>query len=183
MLQLKKLSEKSIHSCRFPLENSLVDLEKVKFNSLKNYWGGFRKTENKNDFRYYYYNTSDDKNVFWLIDYVRDLWFLKKNKSTVSFKSSFLVQERGDYIPLHNEIIENDFLNSPDISVIYTVDCGPEPVDIIFQNKKKEVLTEKIRIPMKKNNYIIYNSEIDHSFDINQNKEPLINLHFSFHEK
>lgn len=183
MLKLKTLSEQNIFSFRFPLENSFVDLDIVKFNALKNYWGNFRKTENKNDFRYYYYNCSDDKNVYWLIDYLADRWHLYRSKQVVNCKYSFLIQNKDENIPVHNEIIENEFKNSPDISGIYTIDCGDNPVDIVFQHKRKGVLTEKIRIPMTKNNFIIFNSEINHYFDTNQNKEPLVNLHFSFYEK
>jgi len=182
MLELKKLSEKIIHTCRFPLENSIVDIDKIKLNALKNYWGNHRMSFSKNDFRYHYYNFTHDKNVFWLRDYVQHIWNLKKGKHTINFKFGFLVQERGDSIPLHNEILESDFENSPDLSCIYTIDCGENPVDIVFQHKKKGIRTEKIRIPMTKNNFIIYNSDIEHYFDVNENREPLINLHFSFYE-
>lgn len=183
MRQLKILSQKSIYNLRFPIENSLINLDTVKFVGLKNYWGNFKKTENKNDYRYNYYNASDNKNISWLIDYLVDKWHLESGRGIVSIVRSFLVQGEGESIPLHNEILESDLIGSPDTSVIYTVDCGEEPVDIVFKYKKKGYMTETIRIPLTKNNYILYPSDIDHSIDVNTNKQPLVNLHFSFHQK
>jgi len=183
MHQLINLSLQRILIDEFPLKNSFVDLEKIKFNALKNYWGEYRKINNKNDYRYNYFNVTDDKNITWIIDYFRNNYRLQEKKYVLKPQYSFLIQETNEIIETHNEIIPTDLENSPDTSVIYTVDCGEKPVDIIFETKFKGVLPQKIRVPMKKNNYIIFNSSLKRSFAVNENKKPLINLHFSFFEK
>lgn len=179
----RQLSEKFIYIAEFPKELSFIDFEIIKFNALKNYWGDFRITNNKNDYRYNYFNISDDKNIFWLRDYIKDKWYLTTEKNAISIKMSFIIQDYNQSINSHHHILPNDLQNSPTISCIYTLDCGKNPVDLVIEDSFQRFQTNKIRIPMKKNNLVFFNSDLNHCFELNNNKEPLINLSFSFIEK
>lgn len=185
-MQKLDLLNKFIYVNEFTSELSLCDIDKLKFNALQNYWGNYRVTDNKNDYRYNYFNITDDKHVMWLCDYIRDSWNLlhvKKDIKTINLKKHFIIQEHNQTINTHNHFDYLDVKNCPDITGIYTIGLGNEPIDLVVQNKEKGELMRKTRIPMKRNNFIFWNSDLDFYLDTNTNKEPLINLIFSFKEK
>ena len=185
-MQKLELSSKFIYVNEFTKELSFCDIDKIKFNALQNYWGNYRVTENKNDYRYNYYNVTDDKNVMWINDYIRDSWNLlriKEHVKTINFKKHFIVQELNESINTHNHINSLDVINSPEISGLYTISCGKNPADLIIKNKVKGDIYKTTRIPMKTNNFIFWNSDLNFSLDANLNKEPLVNLIFNFQEK
>jgi len=185
-MQKLELSSKFIYVNEFTKELSFCDVDKIKFNALQNYWGNYRVTENKNDYKYNYYNVTDDKHVMWINDYIRDSWNLlkvKENIKSINFKKHFIIQESNESINTHSHMEPLNVINSPDISGIYTVSCGKNSVDLIIKNKAKGDTHKITRIPMKTNNFIFWNSDLDFSLDANLNKEPLVNLVFNFQEK
>ena len=163
----------------FPVIQSLVDFEKVKFNALKNYWGDYRQSHNVDDWRFNYYNLSDDKNISWILDYVRDSYNLISKTPLKPVARRCTVQGQNESINFHNHLDEYDLINSPIISGIFTSQIGKNEVNLVIEYSHGRIKGKKIRIPMEENKLILFNSELNHSFESNNNKEPLINICFS----
>tara|TARA_R100000005_G_C4994847_1_gene201789 strand:- start:1346 stop:1894 length:549 start_codon:yes stop_codon:yes gene_type:complete len=179
MINKLTLTEQNIFYDYFPIENSFVDIEKIKFNILKNYWGKYKQSFNISDSHHYYYNLTPDKNVTWVLDWIRDQLNLKQDIKWISLKKRCLIQNQGESINFHKHIDEHDLNGSPTLSGIYTVDCGKETSDLIFKySQGKNIGTYSI--PMEKNKVIIFNSELEHSFEKNKNEEPIFNICFTF---
>src|SRR6056300_1322783 len=122
---------------------------------MLNYWGDHRQTNNENSFLYDYYNLTQDKNITWILDYVKDKHDLESKRNLINPQSRLLIQGKDESINYHNHIDEYDLINSPSISGIYTISCG-------------------------KNQLIVFNSELFHCFTKNENKKHVINICFTF---
>jgi hypothetical protein len=165
----------------FPVLQSLVDYDKVKLNALKNYWGNYRQSYDIDDWRYNYFNLSDDKNISWIIDYIRDSYNLISTKNTLRPNSRrCMVLSQNESINSHNHIDPYDLLNSPIMSGIFTSQIGKNEVNLVIEYETGRLKSQKMRIPMETNKIILFNSELNHYYEANNNKEPLINICFSF---
>jgi len=165
----------------FPIKQSLIDFEKVKFNALKNYWGNYRQSNNIDDWRYNYYNLSDDKNITWIIDYVRDSYnLISKNMLRPVQRNRAIVLSQNEGLNSHNHMDPYNLIESPILSGIFTCQIGKNKVNLVIDYETGRLKSKKIRIPMETNKIILFNSELNHYYEVNNNKEHLINICFSF---
>lgn len=179
---MRKISlvEQFLYVDTFPLKQSLVNLEKVKFNAMLNYWGDHRQTNNENSFLYDYYNLTQDKNITWILDYVKDKHDLESKRNLINPQSRLLIQGKDESINYHNHIDEYDLINSPSISGIYTISCGENPVYFKVKYGAGRKQEFEHLIPLKENQLIVFNSELFHCFTKNENKKHIINICFTF---
>ena len=160
-----------------------IDLNYIKNNIVKNY--SFDECQNPSDFSYRkdYYNLSDDVNITWLTDYIRDHYNLEHKKTPIIMERAGLFLPQGKSINYHNHIDSYDLIGSPYMSCIYTVDCGEEPSYVIFEYSQGRLQDKKYKIKLKKNQYVLFSSELRHEITENKNKKPMINLSLKFEFK
>jgi len=157
-----------------------LDLDRIKTNVVKNYaFGNFKSND---DFNYHkdYLKIDDDQHITWLLDYIRDHYRAEYEKTPIITQRAGLLQNKGQMINTHHHIDCFDLWNSPDISCIYTVDTGPQPVFLHFEYEKGREKHARWKIPLLKNRYIIFNSDLNHYFSANKNTDPIVNLSFQF---
>ena len=179
MFHKNTLFEQNIFTA--PLSKTLdVNEEQVKENILE----GYQKQKLKKDLlsgpKDQYFNIKDQVHTKWIVDYLTDNFKLKYNKSLIITNTFGLIQIKGQEISQHQHIDDYDIHGSPDMSVIFTVDTGEIPSFIEFEfsgGRKRNLFW---REPLKKNQFIIFNSELRHRFSKNYNSDPTYNLAFNF---
>ena len=121
------------------------------------------------------------QHVQWFFDYIRDHFrekftktFIPPVKNDLNIRA--IVQQSGESINYHNHINPWDLENSPDISCLYCVSETPEPCHIIFKyddGRNKHRLWKR---ELKYNNFILFNSDIEHHIETNKNSGFIVNL-------
>jgi hypothetical protein len=66
------------------------------------------------------------------------------------------------------------------MSGVFTSQIGKNKVNLVIEYETGKLKSKKIRIPMETNKIILFNSELNHYYEVNNNKEHLINVCFSF---
>ena len=87
-----------------------------------------------------------------------------------------IVQQSGENINYHNHINPWDLENSPDISCLYCVSETPEPCHVVFKyddGRNKHRLWKR---ELKYNNFILFNSDMEHYIETNKNSGFIVNL-------
>lgn len=146
----------------------------IKNNIIKNFAYGEFQTKNKLDPRKHYVNLTDDINVKWSDDYLRDHYELYHNRTLEIQKWSGIYLNSGSSISLHNHIFPHDLINSPEVSGIYVLECGKEPIEVCFEYEDTLLKKNKKLVSLKTNDYIIFNSNLNHEILKNRNENPLL---------
>lgn len=158
-----------------------IDFEKIKSNILKNY--AYGKNQNDHPWNYLnnYYHLDDDKNITWIVDYIRDHYRLDcKQRTLVFLDKAGIFQKQNEQINYHHHLYDYDLERSPDMSAIVTIDCGETPTILEFEYQGGRKRHAKWRVSLEKKQIVLFNSELRHSFLNNNNKEPTINLSLKF---
>lgn len=166
------------------ISNSLaIDKYYIKNNIILNYSYEFNQNPSEESYLKNYYNLTDDENIFRISKYLSDLHNLYHDLTLVPVNMAGLVLFKGDKISTHNHVDPYDLETSPDMSCIYTVDCGDNPSYVVFEYDKGRIKNSTHKVLLQKNKYILFNSSINHYYTTNLNEQPLLNLSFKFQIK
>lgn len=166
------------------VSNSLViDKFYIKNNIIKNYSYEFNQNPHEESYLKNYYNLTDDENIFRISQYLSDLYNLYHNFTLVPVNMAGLILLKGDKINTHNHVDPYNLETSPDMSCIYTVDCGNNPSYVVFEFDKGRIKNSQYKVLLEKNKYILFNSSINHYYTTNLNEQPLLNLCFKYQIK
>ena len=157
-----------------------LDIGIIKTNIIKGY--AAKKRQSKEDwyYKYNYYDVEDNKNISWIVDYIRDHYREQEDRVPVLINTAGIVQKRGEGINTHNHTWEYDYEKTPDISCLYCVSMGEKLTSITFEYQGGRIRHGRWKIPMAPRKLIIFNSEIPHYLTQNENEDPTINLSFQF---
>lgn len=159
-----------------------LDLDKfyMKNNVIKNYAYDEQLTKNKLSPAKNYINLSQDESILRLNQYFLDFYKLYHRENIEIMYNYGIFLNHNQSINLHNHINDHDLTNSPEVSVLYVVDCGEKPLDIEFQFHKRLTRNCKTMVSLKQNDYLLFNSNLQHGILANQNTKPMLLLSFQF---
>ena len=159
-----------------------LDLDKfyIKNNIIKNYAYDSQLTKDKLYPSKDYINLSQDENVLRLNQYFVDFYKLYHRENIEIMHNYGIFLNQNQSINLHNHINDYDLTNSPEISVLYVVDCNDDSLDVEFQFHKRLTRNSKKMVTLKQNDYLVFNSNLQHGILANKNNKPILLLSFQF---
>ena len=129
------------------------------------------------------YNTIPyHQHIQWFQDYVRDHFRAECGKTPTpctgdqDLNIRSIIQQSGESINYHNHVNPWDLENSPEMSCLYCVSETPEPVHVIFKYDDGRNKHRLWKQEIKYNQFILFNSELDHYITQNKNSGFLVNL-------
>jgi len=155
-----------------------INKEKIKKNFILNKRKNNFQSSSYFEYHQDYLNFQDDKEIFWIYDYVRDKFNLDHNVHLVMKEKSGIVLDKNESIGFHHHIYEKDRENSPTYSLLYTVEKGQKPCYVIFEYSNLFRKQNHCKIEMRENQFILFPSILKHRISKNFNKEPLVNISF-----
>jgi|TARA_A100001015_G_C14983293_1_gene710421 hypothetical protein len=157
-----------------------IDYFYLKNNVIKNYAYQEFRTKNKNSYKKNYLNLSYDKNITWIHQYVEDFFKLRQSQPIEIHTISGIFVLPNEYISLHNHINYYDLSDSPEISFLYVLDCGKKPVEIEFTHESIFEKEKKSFVNLDKNEYLVFNSNLNHAITKNNNDTPNLFISMTF---
>jgi hypothetical protein len=140
-------------------------------------------SDNIFDYQKDYYKLIDDKQVFWLIEYIRDVFNLYNDLPLIFLKSGVIKLQPNQTLSSHNHLDEYDINNSPDITCLYVVKSKKKDDNNFFKNSYVMIEYEdhrwkqkKYEIAVEPRKFILFNSSLNHSI-VNRDDEIIL---FSF---
>ena len=172
-MKKKVLSEKFIVKGKLPKE-SLVDNVLLRAHILEADEEYKDKTEINNIPLTDSIPVKHHKHIFWVFDYVRDMFNLKNFSTTSIFFYFGIVNEYKQNYPKTNNFNFEDPKNSPEFTLLYCVQ-GYSDIDIEYKNKRN--LLKKENIILTPGHYAMFNSDLNYFIKNNpvDRKRILIN--------
>ena len=119
----------------------------------------------------------------WFEDYIRDNYRLEYNRTLIKIPNSKLgnraiVQQKGEQINFHNHVQQWDLEGSPELSCLW---CLTEidknnPIFVKFKYDDGRNKDRLWKVPLEYNKFILFSSHLEHSIDLNNNKDFIINI-------
>ena len=173
------LSEQILITSKLP-DHLPLDLNYMKNNVIKNFSYGEKVSDHDYLETKNYYNLSADTNVQWINDFiVHHLIGYHKIQVNILSKHGIILfnNESLDY---HNHIDETKPTESSDLSCLFVIDNGDNPVEITFKYNKgrsKNLFGKQL---LQKKDLLILSSEVTFSIRANTNKKPSIILSLQY---
>jgi len=170
------LTKISLYQGKIPsLLSNKIDFDNLRKNFILNRSVDNFQSENVASYYSNYLNFQDHKHVMWIYDYIRDFIKFEHKIKILMREKSAIVQYFNESVGLHNHMDDNNLHQSPDYSVIYTIESGEIPSYIIFKYGDK-LKDRYCKLELKRNNFIVFPSYLNHSLSKNMNQSPLIHL-------
>lgn len=176
----QKLIDQSVYLKKIPKKFTSINLDTLKKDALKSFEN--KKFLNSNEFSVFknYYKTEDNVNIRWTCDLIRDYFRVltpDRPETLVILNSSYIILNRSINIDLHSHIDEYDLNNSPDMSALVVLDTEDDSfVEFEYEGGRKRHM--KQRVPLIKNEIVLFNSELKHRFLHNKSFNKTILLSF-----
>ena len=173
------LSEQILITSKLP-DHLPLDLNYMKYNVIKNYSYGERVSDHDYLHTKNYYNLSFDINIQWINDFiVHHLAGYYDTKVNILAKHGIILFN-NDGLDYHSQIDDLKPTESPDLSCLFAIDMGNNPIEIRFKYNKgrnKNLFGRRI---LQKRDLLILSSEVPFSISSNNNKEPSIILSLQY---
>lgn len=175
------LVKTSIYTDRIPKDILEIDYSLIKKKSMDSFNKNLKLNQSDWVYLYNYYHYDHDINITKLNDYITShMKLLLDKKSLILLRGSTIIQDKGKTIESHQHIDDYNIDHSPDYSVIFVVDHGQKANYVEFEFEGGRQRHMKRRIFLQKSNILLFNSELKHSFSINENEEKNIFLSLKY---
>jgi len=179
MQKKKILTEQSIITGFIP-KILKFNKEAIKLNLLKNYSNNNYKSFD--DFNYHrdYLNIDFQQHLTWIHDFIKDDYNLNYSSCLVQNSLSGIVLFPGQSIDFHHHIDDYDIHNSNDFTCIYTLEAFENSSHIMFEYEQGRKRHARWKETLETNKYVLFNSELKHSYTINKSDKPLFAVCWTF---
>ena len=129
-----------------------------------------------------YFKIDLHQHIIWLNDYIKDNYNTEIDDDVFlsSNHISGIYLEKNESLGSHNHIDEWDYINSPDISVIYCADTGKDFCDIIFEYEYGRHKKRRWAVFLEKGKCVIFPSYINFFITQNINTKPFVGLSYRY---
>lgn len=138
------------------------------------------------DYQRDYIKLIDDQQIFWLLEYIRDVYTCQYDLPLIILKSAVIKLKPGQGLSSHNHLDEYDIENTPDITCLYCLKVKDVDVDdwsknscLMIEYEDHRWKQKKWQVPIERKKFILFNSSLNHSI-INKESEDMILLSFQF---
>ena len=164
-------------------EVSSVDTRLIKNHILSN----FSLTSRYDDKQYWYMKDYVEvpyhQHIQWTQDYLRDHYRLEHGQTLIPTPIESIrgiVQQTGENVNTHNNLKDTLLEESPEVDCLYTVSTGKEPSYVIFEYDDGRQKHRRWKVPLVKDQFILFSSHLNRYITRNENKDFLINLSLHF---
>ena len=162
---------------------SKVDTKMIKNHILSNF-----SLENRYDDKQYWYMKDYVKvpyhqHIQWTQDWMRDHYRLEYGRTFVPTPVDSIrgiIQQTGENVNTHNNVKEWHLNDSPEVDVLYTVSTGKKQSYVVFEYDDGRNKHRRWKMPLVKNKFIMFSSNLNHYITENNNKDFLVNLSLHF---
>jgi len=154
--------------------------EAIKLNLLKNYSNNNYQSFDEFNYHKDYLNIDFQQHLTWIHDFIKDEYNLSYGRCLVQNSLSGIVLFPGQSINSHHHIDDYDIHNSNDFTCIYTLEAEKESSSLILEYEQGRKRHAKWKEPLKTNHYVLFNSELKHSYTINKSNKPLFAVCWTF---
>ena len=164
-------------------EVSSVDTRLIKNHILSN----FSLTSRYDDKQYWYMKDYVEvpyhQHIQWTQDWLRDHYRLEHGQTLVPTPVDSIrgiVQQTGENVNTHHNVKDTLLEQSPEVDCLYTVSTGKQPSYVIFEYDDGRQKHRRWKLPLVKDQFILFSSHLNRYITRNENKDFLINLSLHF---
>lgn len=154
--------------------------EALKLNLLSNY--SKNNYQSFDEFNYHkdYLNLDFHQHFTWIHDFIKDEYNLSYRKSLIQNSFSGILLFPNQSIDFHHHIDDYDIHHSNDFTCIYVLESEKESSSLVLEYEQGRKRHAKWKEPLEANKYIIFNSELNHSYTTNKSNKPLFAVCWTF---
>ena len=131
-----------------------------------------------------YFKLDAFQHITWLSDYLRDSYKTEDEEGTLVINHvSAIHLDLNESLGSHNHIDEWNYEGSPDVSMLYCVDTGKEPCDLIFEYEYGRHKKRRWAVTLSKGTCVIFPSYLNHFITQNINKKPFVALSLRYQKQ
>jgi len=156
------------------------DKDSIKINLLKNYSNNNYQSFDEFNYHKDYLTIDYHQHITWISDFIADNYTLNYKKSLVQNSLSGIVLFPGQSINYHHHVDDYDIHHSNDITCVYNLEAQKDSSSIVFEYQQGRKRHAKYKQPLETNKYIIFNSELNHSYTINKSDKPIFAICWNF---
>ena len=123
-----------------------------------------------------YYKLDALQHITWLVDYIRDNYRYECEQRIKINSLSGIYLNYNESIGSHHHINDWDYEESPDMSLVFCLDPGDKPCEIIFEHEYGRHKKRRYAVTFKKGRFVMFPSYLRHSITQNKNKKPFVGL-------
>ena len=181
-MQKHRLTESFIITGKIDKVSS-VDTRLIKNHILSN----FSLTSRYDDKQYWYMKDYVEvpyhQHIQWTQDWLRDHYRLEHGQTLVPTPVDSIrgiVQQTGENVNTHHNVKDTLLEQSPEVDCLYTVSTGKQPSYVIFEYDDGRQKHRRWKLPLVKDQFILFSSHLNRYITRNENKDFLINLSLHF---
>ena len=172
----------------FVLKNSIDKVSAVNQSLIRNHiLTNFSLVNRYKDDQYWY--MSDylkipyHQHIQWTQDYLRDHYRLEFGQTLVPTPNDSIrgvILQSGEQTNVHHNVKDWHLEESPEVSCLYCVGTGAKPSNVIFEFDDGRNKHKRWKVPLEKDNFILYSSHLNHYISKNENRDfsVYLSLHF-----
>ena len=181
-MQKHRLTESFIITGKIDKVSS-VDTRLIKNHILSN----FSLTSRYDDKQYWYMKDYVEvpyhQHIQWTQDWLRDHYRLEHGQTLIPTPIESIrgiVQQTGENVNTHHNVKDTLLEQSPEVDCLYTVSTGKQPSYVIFEYDDGRQKHRRWKLPLVKDQFILFSSHLNRYITRNENKDFLINLSLHF---
>ena len=181
-MQKHRLTESFIITGKIDKVSS-VDTRLIKNHILSN----FSLTSRYDDKQYWYMKDYVEvpyhQHIQWTQDWLRDHYRLEHGQTLIPTPIDSIrgiVQQTGENVNTHHNVKDTLLEQSPEVDCLYTVSTGKQPSYVIFEYDDGRQKHRRWKLPLVKDQFILFSSHLNRYITRNENKDFLINLSLHF---
>tara|TARA_Y100000592_G_scaffold99293_1_gene174834 strand:+ start:498 stop:1055 length:558 start_codon:yes stop_codon:yes gene_type:complete len=182
MLEKKSLTEQFIITGQID-KVSAVNTDLIKNHILSNFSVKNRYKDDQYWYMSEYLKVSYHQHIQWTQDWLRDHYRVEYNRTLVPTPVDSIrgiIQQTGENVNTHHNVKDWHLESSPEISCLYTVSTGPKHSDVVFEYDDGRNKHRRWKVPLVKDQFILYSSNTPFYITKNENKDFLVNLSLHF---
>ena len=129
---------------------------------------------------FFYFKLEEIKHMTWLTTYFKDHYLVECDQLLKLHFSSGIYLEKNESMGSHHHIDDWNYEDSPDLSLIYCVDQGEKPCEVIFEYEYGRHKKRRYAVTLQKGRFVAFPSYLRHSITQNKNKKPFVGLSLRF---
>ena len=182
MLEKQRLTESFIIRGKID-EVSSVNTKLIKNHILSNFTLTNRYDDNQYWYMKDYVKVPYHQHIQWVNDWLRDHYRLEHERTLVPTPIDSIrgiVQQTNENVLTHNNVKEWHLAESPEVDCLFTVATGKKQSFIVFEYDDGRNKHRRWKVPLVKDEFILFSSHLNRYITKNENKDFLVNLSLHF---
>lgn len=154
--------------------------ESLKLNLLNSYSNNNYKSFDEFNYNKDYLNLDLHQHFTWLHDFIKDDYNLNYGRILIQNSFSGILLFPGQSVDYHHHMDDYDIHKSNDITCIYILDAEKQSSSLFLEYEQGRKRHAKWKEPLTTNKYILFNSELRHSYSKNLSNKPVFIICWTF---